>query len=507
VITGHATETGTAGLTERRPELAYGRLGRIGLTVSQAGFGGYRIASGVDHHRRALEAALTAGINLIDTSANYADGGSETLVGEVVAGLVDTGRLNREALVVVSKVGYLQGRNFTLSQQREAEGRPFPELVPYDKALAHCIHPEFLDDQLTRSLARLQLDTLDVYLLHNPEYYLGWAAKAGMDLEAARTEYYRRIEAAFRHLETEVDRGRIRCYGVSSNTFPAPAAAEDFTSLERIWQIAADIRDDHHLAVVQLPMNLLEPGALLEANQSEGRSALNLARRGDLAVLVNRPLNAFTGNRLLRLAEVATIERQDTNTIIAKIRSLGRMEKRLWHGLLPRMPVPSGIVARIKEQLAIGDLLKHYWQNFGDYEYWRHVHTNVIGPRVQGVVDYLAPLAKDDPGLAEWLPAHRQALDKACASVASMYGEKAALEVQRLRRTVAAADADWAQADTLSQKAVRALRSTSGVTSVLVGMRREAYVTDVLAELCRPVTVDDRLSSWQALQHRLRPSE
>jgi len=344
-------------------------------------------------------------------------------------------------------------------------------------------------------------------LLHNPEYYLGWAAKAGMDLEAARTEYYRRIEAAFRHLETEVDRGRIRCYGVSSNTFPAPAAAEDFTSLERIWQIAADIRDDHHLTVVQLPMNLLEPGALLEANQSEGRSALNLARRGDLAVLVNRPLNAFTGNRLLRLAEVATIERQDTNTIIAKIRSLGRMEKRLWHGLLPRMPVPSGIVARIKEQLAIGDLLKHYWQNFGDYEYWRHVHTNVIGPRVQGVVDYLAPLAKDDPGLAEWLPAHRQALDKACAAVASIYGEKAALEVQRLRRTVAAADADWAQADTLSQKAVRALRSTSGVTSVLVGMRREAYVTDVLAELCRPVSIIDRLSSWQALQHRLRPSE
>ena len=62
-----------------------------------------------------------------------------------------------------------------------------------------------------------------------------------------------------------------------------------------------------------------------------------------------------------------------------------------------------------------------------------------------------------------------------------------------------AADADW-QADTLSQTAVRACRSTEGVTAVLVGMRQQAYVQDILAELARPVTVRDRASSWRSMQ-------
>lgn len=38
--------------------------------------------------------------------------------------------------------------------------------------------------------------------------------------------------------------------------------------------------------------------------------------------------------------------------------------------------------------------------------------------------------------------------------------------------------------------ALRALRSTAGVRSALVGMRRPAYVEGVLAELTRPVAPD-----------------
>jgi len=114
---------------------------------------------------------------LIDTSANYADGGSETLVGQVLGKLIDSGELARDEVVVVSKVGYLQGQNYALSPERKQQGRPFPELVEYGEGLEHCIHPDFLRDQLNRSLERLNLETLDFYLLHNPEYYLEWARK------------------------------------------------------------------------------------------------------------------------------------------------------------------------------------------------------------------------------------------------------------------------------------------------------------------------------------------
>ena len=61
------------------------------------------------------------------------------------------------------------------------------------------------------------------------------------------------------------------------------------------------------------------------------------------------------------------------------------------------------------------------------------------------------------------------------------------------------ADPNWAQAGTLSQKAIRALRSTTGVSVVLVGMRRDAYVEDVLTELHRTVEQTDRRDSWHKL--------
>ena len=62
----------------------------------------------------------------------------------------------------------------------------------------HCIHPEFLADQLTRSLSRLGIETLDVCLLHNPEYYLLDAhERSHGTLERRRDEFYRRLGESF----------------------------------------------------------------------------------------------------------------------------------------------------------------------------------------------------------------------------------------------------------------------------------------------------------------------
>jgi aryl-alcohol dehydrogenase-like predicted oxidoreductase len=503
MIKGHATIDATADYAARHAPVSFAPLGHTGLMASQAGFGGYRISSGVSHHEKALRTAICSGINLIDTSANYADGGSETLVGQVLEDLTAGGEVKRQQVIVISKVGYLQGENFALSQQRKSEGRAFEDLVEYGQGLEHCIHPEFVEDQLTRSLARLKLETLDGYLLHNPEYYLGWASKNGLSLKSAREEYYRRIRAAFEHLEKEVEKGRIRHYGISSNTFVSAAADPELTCLETVWEIAEAVSADHHFGFVQMPFNLLEPAAVLENNQPGGKSALSFAAQKGLGVLTNRPLNAFAAGRLLRLADLPQTQRNDTNEVIEKIRQLAKSETRFWRKILPHMDIPDGLKVRLKQQNEVSDNLKHYWKNFGSYENFRQAQKGMFWPRVQGVLDYLAPYGKENEDLARWLADHPICLEEAFEAVGSIYIEEAAQVLNRIRYAINDADSDWKKQGTLSQKAIRALRSTAGVSVVLVGMRRKAYVEDVLSELKRSLEQKDRQGSWERLRQEI----
>jgi len=385
MLPGLATRTGTLAYAKRHPGLSYHSMGKTGFFSSEAGFGGYRIYDQVPKHYGALVKALSSGINLIDTSANYTDGGSERLIGKVLQDLVAKGEILREEIIVVSKGGYLQGENYQLSQQRKTDGNPFCELVQYDDGLEHCIHPEFLSEQIGRSLERLGLETIDCYLLHNPEYYLKWAEEHDVPVREAQTEYLHRIREAFIFLEEEVAKGRIGCYGISSNTFVLPKRIYTFTSLAQIWDIAETINSYNHFRVIEFPCNLLETSAITENNQPDGETVLDFAYKKELAVLINRPLNAIQDNQLIRLAEKA-------------------------------------------------------------YE----------GEAAQEAVDFFKRVSSIDP--------------------------------------------DWHKASSLSHLALRALRSTTGVTAVLVGMRQAAYVEDILAELREPCVKEKRRASWEKIK-------
>jgi hypothetical protein len=154
---------------------------------------------------------------------------------------------------------------------------------------------------------------------------------------------------------------------------------------------------------------------------------------------------------------------------------------------------------RLKQQNEVGDSLKHYWKNFGSYENFRQTQKGMFWPRVQGVFDFLTPHAKKNEELAQWLAYHKICLGEAFEAVGSIYVEQAARVLNRIRWAVNAADPDWEKQGTLSQKAIRALRSTAGVSVVLVGMRQGAYVKDVLTELERPIAQKDRHGSWAKL--------
>ncbi len=311
--TAEATQQFAAEFQSRYSKHAYTQLGRTGLTVSKIGFGTYRCHQQMEIHREALQLALRKGCNIIDTSANYTDGNAEAMIGDVLNEHIVWGDLPREKLVVVSKVGYIQGDNMEIALGKEQSGAPFPEVVKYQPGLWHCIHPEFIEDQITRSLSRMHLDTLDVYLLHNPEYFLNNAYwQKSLDEDTAEKAFYDRLRRAFIQMEKLVKEGLIRFYGISSNNLPLPADAPGFVDLARVWRTYQDAClqlgisvEEGHFAVIQLPFNWLEiSAAILKDNEYQGEeyTVLELAEKLDLGVLINRPLNAIHNNRLVRLA-------------------------------------------------------------------------------------------------------------------------------------------------------------------------------------------------------------
>ncbi len=209
-----------------------------GPSVSPVGFGSYRVGFakhlGFPESALALELALRKGMNLIDTSSNYGFGQSELLIGKTLAKLIQENIITRDNIVLVSKVGYVQGSNLELAKAKELQGNPFLEMTKFGEEIWHCIHPQFISDQIERSLTRLNVSTIDVYLLHNPEYMLKRFELDGMEVNEARELFYARLKQSFTALEELVAAGKIKAYGISSNNLGAPEEEYAAISLKKV---------------------------------------------------------------------------------------------------------------------------------------------------------------------------------------------------------------------------------------------------------------------------------
>ncbi|MDR6974918.1 aryl-alcohol dehydrogenase-like predicted oxidoreductase [Streptomyces sp. 3330] len=155
--------------------MQYRTLGRTGVQVSSLALGAMnfgRIGRTTQDEATALvDAALEAGINLIDTADMYSDGESEEMVGKAIAG-------RRDDIVLATKAGMPMG------DERNRRGSSRRWLVT----------------ELDNSLRRLGVDHVDLYQIHrwDPSTSDEETLSALTDLQRA---------------------GKIRHFG--SSTFPA----------------------------------------------------------------------------------------------------------------------------------------------------------------------------------------------------------------------------------------------------------------------------------------------
>lgn len=156
-----------------------------------------------DESIRAIHAGLDAGINFLDTAANYGTGHSEEVIGKALAG-------KRDQVVIATKFGHVIN---------EAEKTMYGD---DDQIL-----PNVRQD-CENSLRRLNTDYIDIYQLHAAQYD---PEKAPLLMET---------------LEELVDEGKIRWYGWSTDLVDRAeifAEGEHCTSIQFALNIAHDNPD------------------------------------------------------------------------------------------------------------------------------------------------------------------------------------------------------------------------------------------------------------------------
>ncbi len=250
--------------------------------------------------------ALQAGINVIDTGAHYRYGRAPRAMGAGIARAMAAG-IRREEFFVLGKGGFLtypEGRPKDpatfFRDEIEAKGLGKEEDLAQG---VHCLSPEYLLWQLDQIRQQTGLETLDVFLVDQPEVHIPLIGKERM---------HQKLLAVFTALEEAVRAGKLRYYGIS--TFHACRVETDhllfqsLTSLIGLAEKAAGHGNRHHLRVVQMPFNALMPEAYTRFSQVTGQgniaSTIQAAFQLKLTVMASHSL----GKGLLAREDVPALQ-------------------------------------------------------------------------------------------------------------------------------------------------------------------------------------------------------
>jgi aryl-alcohol dehydrogenase-like predicted oxidoreductase len=296
-IRGYAGNNGTRNYCSRFQEGAAANHFRLqqNLSLSSIGIGTYLgnwDETTDKNYSDAVVRAVELGCNVIDTAANYRFQRSERSIGKALKRLVENGNFKREEVLICTKGGYLPFDSLPPANARQYVEENFIRtgIVTFEDIVggSHCMTPDYLQNQIDQSLRNMNIGTIDVYYIHNPESQLGEVTQEGFE---------KRLHAAFERLEQNRADGKIRHYGVATwNGFRVPPHQTGYHELERMVGIAKEVaRDEHGFRFIQLPFNL----AMLEAF-----AFLNQPLRGEMV----STLDAANGLGVTAIASASLLQ-------------------------------------------------------------------------------------------------------------------------------------------------------------------------------------------------------
>lgn len=280
LVAGAATADGTAAYVQRQgasfAEGHYSDFLDTGIKISSIGVGTFPGAAtdAVDAAIADIVArALAGGLNLVDSSAHYRYGRSVHAVGAGVQRALQAG-VPRSAMFLISKGGFLTfegGRppNPVVWFEREIVDRGLGRRQDL-AATVHLLTPEYLRYQIDCSRTAMGVETLDAFLIDQPEVQTASIGKQDL---------IRRLDRAFVAMEQAVRDGLIKWYGVSSfDSFRVPQDDKVFLSLTSLQALAEHAAKDvfgegarHHFGIVELPFSAVMPEGFTRFNQVTGQ--------------------------------------------------------------------------------------------------------------------------------------------------------------------------------------------------------------------------------------------
>jgi aryl-alcohol dehydrogenase-like predicted oxidoreductase len=225
--------------------MRYQQLGHSSLQISSIGFGCMSLADGQADNERLVHQAIDRGINFFDTADLYQGGLNEQSIGRMLKG-------KRDRVILATKVG----------NQMRGDGSG----VDWNP------RPEYILRAAEESLARLQIDCIDLYQLH------------GGTMEDP-------IDDTIGAFELLQQQGKIRHYGISSIR---PNVIREYIRRSRIVS-------------VMMQYSLLDRRPEESCLELLGKNGIGVLARGGLAkgLLVGKPPAAYLNYSAEQVAQAA----------------------------------------------------------------------------------------------------------------------------------------------------------------------------------------------------------
>jgi aryl-alcohol dehydrogenase-like predicted oxidoreductase len=233
--------------------------------------------------------------NVFNTALSDRMQTSERAIGHALRRAIREKSVARDEIVVVSKGGQLTPNPDFLRDPARAQHDLYTSYIdsgildPSEVTRGHSMAPRFLLDQIQRSCRNLGLETIDCYLIQEPEIHLRALGADG---------FRSALAAAFEAMELAVSKGWIATYGLATwDGFLLPDSDRSHLSIVDLFDIALEVGSaDHHLRALQLPYGLaMGEGAVLESQlgpDGHSRAILDSLQDTGTAVFASAPLYA-----------------------------------------------------------------------------------------------------------------------------------------------------------------------------------------------------------------------